>query len=40
MHKVRAMNWSYSNPVILHPYRRKQSVGLPAVLSSSFAVWF
>jgi hypothetical protein len=31
---------SRSNPLIPHPYNRKQSTGLPAILSSSFAVWF
>jgi len=40
MHKMRAMTFSHSNPVILHPSNRKQSVGLPVVLSSSFAIWF
>lgn len=40
MHRMRAMTLSYSNPIIRHPYSRKQRVGLPAVLSSSFAVWF
>ena len=40
MHKMCALTLSYSNPVILHIYNRKQSVGLPAFLSSSFAIWF
>ena len=40
MHRRRAMTLSYSNPLIPHPYSRKQRVGLPAVLPSSFAIWF
>jgi hypothetical protein len=28
------------NPIIPHPSSRQQSIGLPAVLSLSFAIWF
>jgi hypothetical protein len=38
--KMRTMTFSHSNPVLLHPSCCKQIIGLPAVLSSSFTIWF
>ena len=34
------MTASRSNPDVLHLYSREHSTVLPAVLSSSFAIWF
>jgi hypothetical protein len=38
--KMRIMTLIHSNLIILHPYSRKQSICLPAVLSSSLSTWF
>ena len=40
VHKMRTMTLSHQNPKIPLLYRRTHGIGLPAVLSSSFAVWF
>jgi hypothetical protein len=38
--KLLTMTLSGSNPIKPHAYSRKQSIGLPAFLSSLFSVWF
>ena len=37
---MRKMTASRPNPDVLRLYSREHSTGLPAVLSSSFAIWF
>lgn len=40
VHKMHTITLSRSNPILLHPYIRKHSIGLPVVLLSLFAIWF
>jgi len=40
VHDMHTVTFSLPKPIILHPYMREQSIRFPAILSSSFVVWF